>query len=182
MKILFWTSLIIIVYVYIGYPCFLALFGCIRWKKLKKADIEPSVTLIISAFNEEKYIREKIVNSLSIDYPKEKFEIIVVSDASTDNTDEIVRQFEKQGVRLIRQEERLGKTSGLNLAVSQAEGKIIVFTDANAMYQKDAVRKLIRHFNDDKIGYVVGEARYTDINQTGSAKSESLYWQYEIFL
>ncbi|MHC4453631.1 MAG: glycosyltransferase family 2 protein [Planctomycetota bacterium] len=182
MEILFWTSIILIAYVYIGYPCFLTLFGSIRWRKLKIADIKPSVTLIISAFNEEKCIREKIENSLVLDYPKDKYEIVVVSDASTDDTDRIVRQFEKRGVHLVRQEERLGKTVGLNLAVSQAKGQIIVFSDANAMYQKDAIRKLVRHFNDGKIGYVVGEARYTDINQTGSAKSENLYWQYEIFL
>ena len=182
MEVLFWTSLIIIVYVYFGYPCLLTILGFFKIRKVETKCIEPSVTLIISAFNEEGCVREKIVNSLSIDYPKDKFEIIVVSDASTDNTDEIVRQFEKEGVRLIRQEERLGKTSGLNLAVPQAKGKIIIFSDANAMYQKDAIRKLIRHFNDDKIGYVVGEARYKNINQTVSAKSENLYWQYEIFL
>ena len=157
-----------------------SVIGLIR--KEKKGDIEPTVTLIIAAFNEEDCISEKLVNSLSIDYPNEKFEIIVVSDASTDNTDSIVRGFKERGINLIRSEGRVGKTAGLNLAVPQAKGEIIVFSDANAMYQKDAIRKLVRNFFNETIGYVVGQAKYGDIADSSAAKSENNYWKYELFL
>ncbi|MHC4269630.1 MAG: glycosyltransferase family 2 protein [Planctomycetota bacterium] len=181
----FFISLAIIVYVYVGYPCLLVIlnFVIVRKKKgLVEGRVEPFVTLIISAFNEEKCIKEKIENSLLIDYPNGKFEVIVVSDASTDDTDKIVRQFENRGVCLVRQENQHGKTTGLNLAMPKANGELIVFSDANAMYQKNAIRKMVKHFNDDRIGYVVGEARYRDANHTVASKSENIYWQYEIKL
>lgn len=178
----FIISLTIIIYVYVGYPCLLIFLACFKRSKETTEFAEPRVTLIISAFNEEKCIKAKIRNSMSLDYPKDKLDIVVVSDASTDRTDKITREFENQGIRLIRQETRLGKTAGLNLAVPQAKGEIIVFSDANALYRKDAIRKLIRRFNDDNVGYVVGEARYVNADLTSSAKSENLYWQYEIFM
>ena len=182
--ITFIVSLTIILYVFIGYPFLVFLIGYIVGliRKEKTEDVEPHVTLIISAFNEEEVIQEKLKNSLALDYPKGKLEIFVVSDASTDNTDNIVNEFANYGVRLIRQEGRLGKTSGLNFAVPQAKGEIIVFSDANAMYEQDAVRKLVRHFCKKSVGYVVGQARYGDINRTAAAKSEVIYWEYEIFL
>ena len=180
----FIISASIIAYIFIGYPCLIFLIGSIKGLFCKDEiyDIEPTVTLIIAAFNEEECISEKLKNSLSIDYPSDKFEIFVVSDASTDKTDSIVRGFEERGVHLIISKERLGKTAGLNLAVPQAKGDIIVFSDANAMYQKDAIRKLVRNFFNEKVGYVVGQAKYGDIADSSAAKSENNYWKYEIFL
>lgn len=183
LEIAAFSMLFVLLYIYMGYPLLLFLLRYIfPEKKVDKKEIFPEVSILISCFNEEAVIREKLKNTLAIEYPKDKFEIIVVSDASTDHTDEIVREYEKQGVRLIRQNENLGKTSGLNLAVPQAKGEIIVFSDANAMYMPDAVSKLVRNFNDEKVGYAVGEARYRDINITAAAKSESTYWKFEILL
>src|SRR5207247_1662992 len=108
-------------------------------------DVLPRVTLLISAYNEEAVIGEKLRNALSLDYPRGFLEIIVVSDCSDDGTDEIVREFAPRAVRLVRQAERLGKSSGLNLGVLQASGEILVFSDANAMYEPDALRWLVRH-------------------------------------
>jgi len=177
------SMLFVLIYIYIGYPVLLFLLKTVLpKKKVDKEEIFPRVSILISCFNEEAVIREKLENTLALDYPKDKLEIIVVSDASTDSTDEIVRRYEKQGVRLIRQDENLGKTSGLNLAIPQTKGEIIIFSDANAMYMPDAIGKLVRNFNDDSIGYVVGEARYRDINRTAAAKSESAYWRFEILL
>ena len=174
---------VIIFYIYIGYPCLLVLLKYILpEKKVNKEGKLPEVSLLISCFNEETVIREKLENALALDYPKERFEIIVISDASTDHTDEIVHEYADRGVRLIRQTERLGKTSGLNLAVPQTRGEIIVFSDANAMYQQDAISKLVRNFSDDKVGYVVGEARYKNTDQSAATKSETTYWMLEIFL
>jgi cellulose synthase/poly-beta-1,6-N-acetylglucosamine synthase-like glycosyltransferase len=174
---------LVICYIYFGYPLLLLFLRYILpEKKLNKKEIFPEVSLLISCFNEEDVIREKLENALSIDYPKDKLEIVVISDASTDRTDDIVQMHAGKGVRLIRQAGRLGKTSGLNLAIPQTKGEIIVFSDANAMYQPDAIIKLVRNFNDKKIGYVVGEARYKDVEQSPAAKSESTYWKLEIML
>ena len=175
--------LLIILYIYIGYPLILILLHFLLPKKrINKKEIFPEVSLLISCFNEEAVINEKLENALALDYPRDKLEIIVISDASTDRTDEIVRGFEDKGVRLIRQDKNLGKTCGLNLAVPIAKGEIVVFSDANPMYMPDAIRKLVRNFNDDKIGYVVGQARYTDSNKSPASKSEAAYWELEIFL
>ncbi|MFQ5901249.1 MAG: glycosyltransferase family 2 protein, partial [Thermodesulfobacteriota bacterium] len=182
MKILFWTSLIIILYVYVVYPFLLILVGLFRTKKVKRGDITPYVTLIISAFNEEGSIREKIDNSLSLDYPEDKLEIMVVSDCSTDNTDDIVREYESRGVVLLRQPERSGKTVGLNSAIKEANGEIIVFTDANALFNPDVIRMLIRNFNDPNVGCVTGESRYVEEKRSVSGSCESLYWNYENFI
>jgi cellulose synthase/poly-beta-1,6-N-acetylglucosamine synthase-like glycosyltransferase len=176
-------SFALVFYTYIGYPILLLTLRVLLPRKdIIRKNITPAVSLLISCHNEENVIREKIENSLSLDYPREKLEIIVVSDASTDKTEDIVKEYENRGVRLIRQEQNLGKTSALNLAVPSAQGEIIIFTDANAMYRKDAVRMLVRNFADSRVGYVVGEARYSDTGMSAASKSENTYWKFEVFL
>lgn len=178
------VSIALIVYVYFGYPLMLL---CLQFvvpaeKINKDPAIRPFVTLMISCFNEEDVIEEKLKNSLSTDYPKDRMEIIVVSDASSDRTDDIVASFSGDGIKLVKQNERLGKTFGLNLGVAAAQGEIIVFSDANAMYEPDAILHLVENFADEQIGYVVGEARYRNSEATAAGKSEGVYWQYEIAL
>ena len=163
----------------------------ILFSRLKKNDFNPEniegyqplVTLIISAYNEENIIKEKLENTLSIDYPIDKFEVLIVSDASTDKTDDIVNKWsnENPNFKLIRQEQRFGKTSGLNLAVSKASGKIIIFSDANAIYHKNSIKELIKYFTDPQIGYVMGAALYNSAKDP-SSKSEGLYWKFELFV
>jgi len=180
-EIVYWTSLLLIVYVYFGYPVVLHL---LRWitggRPVEKSEsIRPNVTLIISAYNEESVIADKIRNSLAIDYPKERLEVLVVSDASDDNTDAIVKDFENGIVRLLRMQERGGKTLGLNEAVKSASGEILVFSDANAMYRQNALTMLVRNFEDAAVGAVVGESTYSDSSNDAEV-SESLYWRYEV--
>ncbi|WP_235937698.1 glycosyltransferase family 2 protein [Marinobacter caseinilyticus] len=146
----------------------------------KREEITPSVTLIISCYNEAVVIAEKLENALNLDYPKDKLRILLVSDGSDDGTDDIVRGFLSEQVDLIRQEGRLGKTMGLNLAMEKVASEIVVFSDANALYDTDAIRKLVRNFADRRVGYVVGAALYTDAHEGASAKSENLYWRYEL--
>lgn len=168
-------------YVYFGYPLLLWVFT--RGKPAithQRQDIEPDVTFIISCYNEVRVIREKLANALAMEYPAEKLSIIVVSDGSDDGTDEVVKEIAHPQIRLIRQEGRLGKTMGLNLAMQQVERGIVVFSDANAIYAPDAIRKLVRNFADPAVGYVVGAALYTDGIQGASAGNEDLYWRYEI--
>jgi len=176
-------SLCLLLYIYIGYPVLLIILRYARPdKKIDKKDITPTLSLLISCYNEEKVIRSKIENTLSIDYPRDKLDILVVSDASTDQTDSIVREYEDRGVRLIRQKRRKGKTSGLNLAIPRTKGDVILFSDANAIYRKDALKKLVRNFHDPSVGYVVGQARYNDPKKTMAGKSENLYWNYETLI
>jgi cellulose synthase/poly-beta-1,6-N-acetylglucosamine synthase-like glycosyltransferase len=142
----------------------------------------PDVSLIISCYNEVDVVKEKIENSLAIDYPRDKLKIIIVSDGSDDGTDEIAQEYSTQGIVLIRQEGRLGKTSAINMAMEQVTSEVVVFSDANAMYQPDAIKKLVRNFADETVGYVVGAALYTDGKTSAAAASEDIYWRYEIKL
>lgn len=180
-EVLFWISLSVLVHVYFAYPMLLALFAGFRpAAAIQEGDRCPSVSLIIAAYNEEAVIREKIENSLGLDYPAEKLEIIVFSDASSDRTDEIVTAYEEQGVRLLRVEGRKGKTYCQNEAVKIAKGEMIVFSDANSMYEPDAIQKLARHFADERVGCVSGELRYRGGEK--SVEGERTYWRYDQIL
>ncbi len=178
-EIIFWVCLSLILYTYFIYPFVLMILGIFIKKTIDKKDITPSVSLIITAYNEEKNIREKIDNSLNLDYPKDKLEIIVASDCSTDNTHKIVKEYEGNGVRLVMHQERKGKTAAQNKAVMEAKGEILVFSDAPTMYYVDTIKKLARNYNDPAIGCVTGEVIYT--NETGSTIGQggALYWRYE---
>ncbi len=183
MEWVFWTAVALILYIYAGYPALLVVLHLTRKPRLvRQKSIEPPVSLIISAYNEEKVIEKKIRNSLELDYPPDKLEIIVVSDASTDRTDDIVKRYMPQGVRLVRMPERSGKTVGLNHVVPHANGEIIVFSDANALYDRQAIRKLVRNFGDPGVGVVTGESRYIVEEGDASTYNENLYWRYELMI
>jgi cellulose synthase/poly-beta-1,6-N-acetylglucosamine synthase-like glycosyltransferase len=124
-------------------------------------------------------IEDKIKNTLNLNYPKEKLEIIVFSDSSSDQTDDIVKMYEKDGIKLLRIEGRKGKTFCQNRAVEEVKGEIIVFSDANSMYKRDAVRKLVRNFADERIGCVSGELKYINSANKKDENSEGIYWKYE---
>ena len=181
--IIFIILIFILFYIYFGYPILLLLLS-----KFKKNDVEinekyfPSVSLIIAAYNEEAVIKDKIENSLKLEYPKDKLEIIVFSDSSTDRTDEIVKSYEKEGVKLIRIEGRKGKTICQNEVVKLAKGEISVFSDANSMYEPAAIKKIVRNFYSEKIGCVVGELKYGVLNSTNIVKGENVYWNYDKIL
>lgn len=173
--------LLVPAYVYAGYPCALWLLTLGRTGATHRVwDTRPNVALIISCYNEAAVIREKLENALELEYPRDKLSIVVVSDGSDDGTDDIVREYALVGVKLIRQEGRLGKTMGLNLAMEKLSSDVTVFSDANALYAPDAISKLVRNFADEQVGYVVGAALYTDKDAGASAHNENLYWRYEL--
>lgn len=174
--------MIVLLYVYFGYPILLKLLTAIKQppRETINNNYTPSVTLVISCFNEADVIEKKLENSLAIDYPKDKFNVLVVSDGSEDGTDKIAKSFANRDVDLIRQEGRLGKTSAINMAMETIETEVVVFSDANAMYATDAVKKLTARLADDKVGYVVGAALYTDGDSNAAADSENKYWEYEL--
>jgi cellulose synthase/poly-beta-1,6-N-acetylglucosamine synthase-like glycosyltransferase len=148
----------------------------------KKSIFEPHVTILIPAYNEKTAIEATLKNKLQLDYPKAKLEIIVISDGSTDNTDDIAKRFEAHGVKVIRQEPRQGKTSALNMAVSEARGEILIFSDANSIYDVNALRKLVRNFNDPHVGYVTGKMIYTNTDGTAIGDGCTTYMRYENLL
>ena len=127
-KVIFFLSLLMVFYIYLGYPLAIFFLSIFLNKKVNKGNYEPNVSIVIAAYNEEEYIEATLKNKLELEYPREKVEVIVISDASTDGTDEIIKKYESQRVRLLRQEPRSGKTSALNMAVSEAKGEIIVFS------------------------------------------------------
>jgi cellulose synthase/poly-beta-1,6-N-acetylglucosamine synthase-like glycosyltransferase len=183
LEFFFFFFIFIILYVYFGYPLIIVLLAAINRKTVKKDDkYEPSVSLIIAAYNEEAIIEEKLKNCLLLNYPKEKLEIIIFSDASTDRTPAIVKQFEQDNITLIDLTERKGKTAGQNLAVTQATGEIIIFSDANALYREDAIRKIVRNFNDPSVGCVCGELVYYSEDKSLIGDAENVYWDYEKFI
>ncbi|MBN2483732.1 MAG: glycosyltransferase family 2 protein [Candidatus Omnitrophica bacterium] len=179
-ELLFWLCAGIVFYAYFGYPLLLSVIAGRKSVSVKKNDITPSVTIIIAAYNEEKVIRKKIENSLSLEYPRDKLEIMVVSDGSTDSTDSIVGEYSE--VKLVKMEKRSGKVTGHKTAVRQAKGEIFVFSDATGMYEKDALRKLVRHFADEKVGCVGGMLEYVDPADSDLGGGEGLYWKYEVMV
>ncbi|MDQ3562975.1 MAG: glycosyltransferase family 2 protein [Pseudomonadota bacterium] len=181
----FWVCLGLVGYVYAGYPAAVFFLSRILGRDLRKADIEPMVTVLISAFNEEREIERTVVNKLSQNYPQDRLEVIVTSDGSTDRTDEIVRKLaERNGgrLRLLRQEPRQGKTQALNLAVTRASGDILLFADANSMYTPDTLRLLVRSFADPSVGYVTGRMIYTNPDGSGIGEGSGAYMRYENLL
>ena len=171
---------LLIGYCFVGYPVLLWILArFFRQRHHVDNMLYPTVTLVISAFNEAQVIRDKLLNALKLDYPKEKLSILVVSDGSTDKTDDIVNEYSGDGVKLLSTRERNGKTAGLNQALTNIDSEVVVFSDANAMYDAQAIRHLVKHFGDPRIGYVVGHARYVE-DSIAAAKSEKDYWDYEI--
>ena len=168
-----------IAYIYAGYPALVFFVGILHNRKIKKGAFEPHVTILIAAYNEESNIEATVRNKLGLDYPKEKLEIIVVSDGSTDRTDEIVKQYKQRDVKLFRQEPRAGKTAALNMAVPKAVGEILVFSDANSIYQSDVLLRLMQNFKDESVGYVTGKMIYDNPDGTTIGDGCTAYMKYE---
>jgi cellulose synthase/poly-beta-1,6-N-acetylglucosamine synthase-like glycosyltransferase len=179
---LFWISLLLGVYSYAVYPVLVQLIGAALRRPIRLQEGHtPRVTVITAAYNEAAHIEATVRNKLEQSYPANLLDVIVVSDESTDGTDERVLAIaqETDRLRLIRQVPRQGKTAGLNLAMREAGGDIVVFADANSIYRSDAIAKLVQNFADPEIGYVTGKMMY--INPDGSLVGDgcSAFMRYE---
>lgn len=182
-ELLFWLSLALVVYPYAGYPALLFLLSKLFRRPVQRASIEPPVSLLIPAYNEEKVIEAKIRNALALDYPADKLEIVVASDGSTDATNDIAARFTNSGrVRLLAFSPNRGKTAVLNDAVGRLRGEIVVFTDAASMLEPDAVRRLVACFADPRVGAVSGLYRIRNAAGAQLGPQEDFYWQYETLL
>lgn len=180
--ILFWLCILLIAYVYAGYPALVFMLSRLRPER-NYQPITPSVTLLIAAYNEEKVIREKLENSLSLDYPREKMQILVADDGSSDRTAQIAREYAGRGVELNSHSQRQGKVAALNRAMQEARGEIVIFSDANNYYAPDAIHELVKPFADELIGAVSG-ARVVQFVQDNLnlGQAEGIYWHYESFI
>ena len=183
MIILFWISLFIIFYTFLGYG--VLLYFIVKIKRLFKNPFIfnayaplPTVTLLIAAFNEEDLIKDKVKNCLALDYPKEKIQIIFITDGSSDKTPELIAAF--QGIELLHENLRAGKMAAIKRAIPYIKGEVTVFTDANTFLNTLAIKELIKHYQNPKVGAVAGEKRImVDQQADASAAGEGFYWKYE---
>ena len=182
---IFWTCLALGLYPYLGYPALAWALARARGRDVRRdAGFMPMVTVVTAARNEASCIEANVRNKLAQDYPADRLDMIVVSDASDDTTDSIVQRLARETGRvvLLRQEPRQGKTIALNTAVPLARGEVIVFADANSIYEKDAIRKLVSNFADPSVGYVTGKMVYVDRDGSMVGDGCTAYMKYENWL
>lgn len=185
LEIIFWAFVALVFYTYIGYGIVLYLMVKVKelFVKPKKnslpdeADL-PEVTLLVAAYNEEAVVKEKMENSLALDYPVQKLHFLWVTDGSTDQTNILLEHYGR--VKILYQSERQGKTAALNRAMDYVETPIVVYTDANTMVNRNAIREIVSCFQDNKVGCVAGEKRIIVKDKDNAAGGgEGLYWKYE---
>jgi cellulose synthase/poly-beta-1,6-N-acetylglucosamine synthase-like glycosyltransferase len=181
--VLVWLSLGTLAYVYLGYPLLLALVGLFARRSKASLGYLPKISVLIAAYNEETGIRKKIEQTLALEYPPDKMEIIVLSDCSTDRTDEIVKSFTDPRVRLFRAPQRMGKTNAQNLGVETAQGEVLIFSDATTVYHPLALQYLASNYADPKVGAASGRYQYFDPEGKSPTGSGVIaFWNYENFI
>lgn len=181
-QVVFWVCACVIVYIYVGYPLIVRLLARVAGTAITRAQIRPTVTIVIAAYNEEKGIGAKLDNVNSLIYPPGLVDFIVASDASSDGSDAIVRAYDSAHVRLLRVEGRLGKTACQNVAVEAATGDIVVFTDATTRIEPRALIALVENFADPSVGCAAGLLVYETKGQNVTAQGGAAYWSYELGL
>jgi biofilm PGA synthesis N-glycosyltransferase PgaC len=183
LAISFWISLFIVFYTYLGYGILLYWLLIIRRifkgrRKVPQSSVYPTCTLLIAAYNEEDFILEKIRNTLALEYPKDKLELLFITDGSDDGTPEILAGFPE--ITLLHQPKRMGKVDALHRAMEHIKTEIVIFTDANTILNKNALTNIARHYQDRSIGAVAGEKRIeTDLEADAGTAGEGFYWRYE---
>ena len=180
MEFVFVVSLFLVFHAYFGYPLTLRLLHCFRRNTVTKAPLEPPATLIITACKEERRIRDKLDNTIALDYPRERLQVIVASDGSTDGTDEIVRSYARHGIEFLSFLERRGKERAQKDAVLHATGEVIVFSDVATLIDPHGISEIIANFADPSVGCVSSADRV--IGRDGKPCGEGFYVGYEMCL
>jgi cellulose synthase/poly-beta-1,6-N-acetylglucosamine synthase-like glycosyltransferase len=179
-EIVFAAAAVVLFYVYLGYPALLAVLAVFCRRSGNEPGTCPQLSVLIAAYNEEAHIRRKIEETLALDYPPDKLEVLVLSDASTDRTDPIVRNFADPRVRLLRMPERRGKTHAQNEGVKACRSEIVVFSDATTTYHPMALRYLACNYKDPAVGAVSGRYEYFDRDgQSPTGSGTIAFWNYE---
>jgi len=179
MTVVFWASLLGILYVYLGYPFLLALWRWVAPRPVRKAQYEPTVTILIAAHNERQRIEKKIRNCFQLDYPRRKLQIVVSLDGPTDGTEFVVWKYAPQGVQIVHSGERHGKAAALNAGIKRATGDIVVFADTRQTFERQAVRRLVENFSDPDVGAATGELVLLNEDHSEAKSEIGLYWKYE---
>ena len=179
MAFIFWTALILTLWVYIGYPLLLVLWRAVGRKPIQKAFHEPNVSIVLAMHNERDRVDAKLANCFALDYPPSKIQIIVSLDAPTDGTDEILEKYEPFGVKVVHSTIRKGKAGAINAAMPHAIGEIVLFGDARQRLAPNALRELVANFADSSVGAVSGELVLLDSDGQESSEGVGMYWRYE---
>ena len=183
MELVFWLSIAFVFYVYFGFPILLTVLNALFRRPVRKGPCTPAVTLLVAAYNEARVIEDKLRNSLQLNYPEDKLQIVIASDGSKDATVEIAKRYEDgHRVRVIAYPQNRGKLVTLNDTVSQLQTEIVAFSDAASMLTRDALQLLVSNFADPKVGAVSGLYRVCKPEEAHIGTSEELYWKYETFL
>lgn len=183
LQILFWIFLCVIIYTYVGYALVLFLLLKIKKAFIKQPETttenyEPEVCLFVTAYNEKDFVHQKVKNSYSLDYPKNKIQYLWITDGSTDGTPELLRQYE--GLEVSHLVERRGKMHAMNRGMKMVKAPIVIFSDTNTVLCKNAIREIVKQFSNKKVGCVAGEKRIIEKQADGAAAAgEGLYWKYE---
>ncbi len=179
-EFIFWTSFSIIFYHYVIFILIIFILSELKRKMPLKGNALPSVSILIAAYNEEKVIETKILNSLALDYPKDKIEIIVIADGSSDQTQSIVKKYESENVIGLFETERRGKSMAINRGVNKAKGDVLFFTDANTILDRSCLKMLVRNFSDELVGGVCGKKIIrNDSNRRSASLGDQTFWQFE---
>ncbi|WKN46398.1 glycosyltransferase family 2 protein [Tunicatimonas pelagia] len=184
MEVLWWLCLSLVVYTYVGYGIILRLLvGLKRLREKQREFIDyqefcPETTIVVAAYNEAGFIDEKIQNTLQLDYPPNKRQVVIVTDGSTDATPDIVRQYSE--IKLLHQPERRGKIAAVHRTMKEVNTPVVIFTDANTYLNPEAIRNIVRHYQNPQIGGVAGEKRiHVAEKDSASGAGEGFYWKYE---
>jgi biofilm PGA synthesis N-glycosyltransferase PgaC len=183
MELLFWISLFLVFYTFLGYGIFL--YVLVRIRRVLKGkrvapglDVSfPTLTLVVAAFNEESLMEQKISNTLALNYPLEKLQLLFVTDGSSDSSPDILRRY--PAIKLMHAPERRGKIHAIHRAMTEVVSEVVVFTDANTFLNKDALLLIARHYTDPQVGAVSGEKRVMQDNVSDATAGEGFYWKYE---
>jgi biofilm PGA synthesis N-glycosyltransferase PgaC len=182
-RALFWVSAFLVVYPYLVFPSLLVLMRRVMARPPRKAPIEPTVSMLVAAYNEEDVIAAKIENSLAIDYPPDRLETVVASDGSTDATNAIAARYDDgKRIRLVAFPVNRGKLATMNDVIRQLTGEVIVFSDASSMISPESLRKLVSNFADPSVGAVSGAYLVRNPGQSALGKQEDFYWRFETSL
>jgi cellulose synthase/poly-beta-1,6-N-acetylglucosamine synthase-like glycosyltransferase len=179
--VIFILSVFLLAYIYVGYPLAIALLARLFRRPVRKKAILPSVTVVIPTYNEEAVIEEKLENTLRLDYPRDRLQILVCDDASQDRTAEMVTSYASRQVALSQGTVRSGKVGGLNRALQLADGELFVIADADILASPDALQQVAANFADETVGCVLAQTRIAP-SEEGTAKSGGLYWRYEALI
>lgn len=183
---LFWLGIGLVFYTYLGYGIVIGVLVKIKDKfasnknNIASQDL-PTVAFVVAAYNEEDYIREKVANTLALDYPKEQLDIVFVTDGSSDQTPDILRTYE--GIQVLHEGARKGKIHAMHRAMGFVKADIVIFSDANTELNPDALQQIVKHYQDPKVGAVAGEKRIKVLEKdAANGAGEGIYWRYESWL